>query len=334
MKRHSAFRLWAALALLWCGVAAAWAQTKEVAATAQVNGIDPVLLAKAKAGDADAENSIGYSYARLGNMEEAHRWQLRAAQNGNVTAMGIVAGDFELARGIPQDYSQAFFWYRKRAEQGDAEAEDNLGGMYEDGQVVQQSLSEAAFWYRKAAVQGSAYGQYNLACLYVEGRGLVQDYVQAAFWYRKAADQGHAGAQAQLGQLYDSGQGVPQNYAEAAIWFRKAADQGNAGAQYRLGSLYADGHGFARDYLEAYFWVDIAAALERDKDLKPAAVAKRDWVAGMLTSSQITEVQARVTKWFTEHPAPPCIQVNDRTTTCYKTAQDMEQVINSQKEKP
>lgn len=319
-----------ALALL-AEVVGMWAQSTG-AMQPQGNGIDPVLLAKAQAGDADAENRIGYSYGRLGLFKESHRWQLKAAENGNVAAMEIVAGDFELGRGVPQDDGQAFFWYRKAAEQGDAEAQDNLGGVYEDGRVVQQSFADAAFWYRKAALQGNANGQSNLAGLYADGRGLIQDYVQAAFWYRKAADQGHADAQMQLGQLYDYGQGVPQNYAEAAIWYRKAAEQDDSGAQYGLGCLYANGYGFPKNNAEAYFWLDVAAALVKGQDL-PAA-AERDIIAAKLSPAELSEAQERAAKWFVEHPAPPCIQVSDQTKTCYRTVQEMESVINSQKEKP
>ena len=197
-------------------------------ATAQVNGIDPVLLAKAKAGDAAAENRIGYGYARLGNMEEAHRLQLRAAQNGNVAAMGMVAGYFELARGIPPDYSQAFFWYRKLAEQGDAEAEDSLGGLYEDGRVVQQSLSEAAFWYRKAAVQGEPYGQYNLASLYADGQGSFKTTFRRHFGTRERLIR-PANAQAILVSVMIVERCTPE-LCTGRIWFRKAAEQGNVGA--------------------------------------------------------------------------------------------------------
>lgn len=53
MKRVRFFNLWVALAMLVC-IATVWAQSK---------GIDPALLAKAKAGDADAEEQVSRSSA-------------------------------------------------------------------------------------------------------------------------------------------------------------------------------------------------------------------------------------------------------------------------------
>src|ERR1035437_8146301 len=62
---------------------------------AQPKGIDLALLAKAKAGDASSQVSVGNAYAK--------------------------------GEGVPQDYAQAAVWYRKAAEQGDAKAQYSLG---------------------------------------------------------------------------------------------------------------------------------------------------------------------------------------------------------------
>src|ERR1700680_2881821 len=103
-----------ALALL-VGAVEASAQSRD-ATSPRSNGIDPTLLAKAKAGDADAEYRIAISYANHGNLKESHRWHLMAAQHGNVRAMCIVAAYYQLGRNVPQDYGQALKWYRKAAD--------------------------------------------------------------------------------------------------------------------------------------------------------------------------------------------------------------------------
>jgi hypothetical protein len=65
-------------------------------------------------------------------------------------------------RGVPQDYSQAFFWYRKAAEQGYAKAEFDLSSMYYKGLGTSQDYAEARRWCIKAAKQGNADGQQAL----------------------------------------------------------------------------------------------------------------------------------------------------------------------------
>lgn len=74
---------------------------------------DPALLAKARAGDSDAQNSLG---------------------------------DYYDAKNTPQDYTQAAAWYRKAAEQGNAKAEYSLGISYCWHEGVPLDYSEAYFW--------------------------------------------------------------------------------------------------------------------------------------------------------------------------------------------
>ena len=75
----------------------------------------------AEQGDADAQYSLGVTYA-----------------NG---------------RGVPQDYAEAVRWYRKAADQGLASAQNNLGLMYDNGQGVPQDYAEAVKWYNLAAAR-------------------------------------------------------------------------------------------------------------------------------------------------------------------------------------
>lgn len=248
MKTVRFFHLWVALAMLVC-IATVCAQSK---------GIDPALLAKAKAGDADAEFWIGLS---LGNEKEASHWIVMSAKNGNVEAQFVLGEMYEngSAQGVlPKDYALAAFWIRKAAEQGHVDAQDELASLYYNGQGVSQDYSQAAIWWRKAAEQGEANSQYNLGLAYNNGQGVPQDYAQAVVWLRKVAEQGKgnasapdwirkvkeqicARAQDALGRAYAYGHGVPQDYTQAAAWYRQAADLGDADAQEDLGDLYDNG---------------------------------------------------------------------------------------------
>jgi len=69
------------------------------------------LRAKAKQGDASAQNLLGLRYAyRLG---------------------------------VPLDYAEAIKWYRLAAEQGHTSAQYNLGNAYNNGEGVPQDYAEA-----------------------------------------------------------------------------------------------------------------------------------------------------------------------------------------------
>jgi hypothetical protein len=247
---------------------------------AQSNGIDPALMAKAKAGDANAEYRVAVAYDKLRNPKESHRWFLTAAKNGNTLSMTIVAIDYELGRNVQQDFTKASEWFLKAAEKGDEVAQISLGSLYFGGHGVPQDNSQAAFWWHKAADQGAVDAEFDLAHLYDTGQGVPQDFSQAVAWYSKAAEQGNVGAEYNLAQKFLDGQGVPQNLKGAMFWFQKAAEQGESESQYMLGQLYEDGgygynahdsggierfglpkseNAIPKDYLLAIFWYRKAA---------------------------------------------------------------------------
>jgi hypothetical protein len=173
MKRVRFFHLWVALAMLVC-IATVWAQSK---------GIDPSLLAKAKAGDANAEFQL---------------------------ALRLMNG----SGGVQQDTREAMIEFQKAAEKGNAEAQYMLGQIYEDGGMgmavpdsdgsytngrvvnfhpVPNDFGLAAKWYRMAAEQGNALAQNHLGSIYADGRGVPQDYAEAYFWLSLAsANGGHS----------------------------------------------------------------------------------------------------------------------------------------------
>jgi len=123
---------------------------------AQTSGINPVLLAKASAGDAQSQVLIGDFYAAgtvvAHDLKLAAEWYKRAADQDNL------AGELHLAdlyrdggKGFPRELTQAVAWYRKAAEQGDATAQGNLGLLYSIGQGVPHDDLEAYYWLDLAA---------------------------------------------------------------------------------------------------------------------------------------------------------------------------------------
>jgi hypothetical protein len=138
------------------------------------------LLAKAKAGDANAEFQL---------------------------ALRLMNG----SGGVQQDTREAMIEFQKAAEKGNAEAQYMLGQIYEDGGMgmavpdsdgsytngrvvnfhpVPNDFGLAAKWYRMAAKQGNALAQNHLGLIYADGRGVPQDYAEAYFWLSLASANG------------------------------------------------------------------------------------------------------------------------------------------------
>jgi TPR repeat protein len=58
-------------------------------------------------------------------------------------------------RGVPRDFSKAFYWYLKAAKKGDAASEYIVASFYEKGgDGVTIDLTSARLWYALAAAQG------------------------------------------------------------------------------------------------------------------------------------------------------------------------------------
>lgn len=125
--------------LLLCCVITAGAQTEEGKQT----------LAKAQAGDAEAQWRMGfnYDYGNEGfskNKSEAVKWYRKSAENGNAEAQNRLGDYYYYGWGILEDENEAIKWYRKAANQGDGSAMFMLGLIYKD-----INKDEAIYWFKK-----------------------------------------------------------------------------------------------------------------------------------------------------------------------------------------
>lgn len=258
-------------------------------------GIDPALLAKANAGNADAQFRVGVQY--------------------------------ELGARVQKDPAQAADWYRKAAEKGDTRAQHSLGVLYEFGTGVKTDYASAAEWYQKAAEKGFAPAQFSLGLCYVHGKGVPQDFDKALAWYLKAADQKNSDALLNLAYLYHNGQGVPKNEARSFEYVRQAAEAGSADAQFQLGMDYYDGrqglqpdNDLARNWLrrsakqghvaaqfnyamlikaqpsEVYFWLGVATP-HLTGSTKDTSQQLRAKAAALLNPTERTSIDRKVATW-------------------------------------
>lgn len=176
------------LAFLLCVSAIAiWATSAKAAS----EGIDPALLAKAKAGDAEAQFEVGNTYNY----------------------------------GDKVDYAQALIWYRKGAEQGNADSQFQLGGLYHFGHGVPQDDGQAFNWIVKAARQGHIDAEFYIATCYASAWGVPASDAKRVIWLRRAAEQGDSRSQLYLALAYGTGTGVAKDDSEAYFWFAVAASR-------------------------------------------------------------------------------------------------------------
>ena len=243
------------------------------------------------------------------NTQEIDRLEQKAKQ-GDVDAQNELGWIYREGKGIAQNDKKAVGYFRKAAKQGHAEAQARLGDMYYEGRGARHFLAsfigllgiqflgsgsylgdinwgrsqnyeeamrwyryrEAVKWYRKAAEQGYAMAQYRLGFMYYFGRA-VEDveqesksdsvngnevfYIKEEVSYTKEHEDlvYSINGICKVFRRPPARRGVSQNYEKALLWYRKAAEQGHAQAQFNLGAMYALGQGIAQDNKEAIRWL-------------------------------------------------------------------------------
>lgn len=221
-------------------------------------------LGKARAGSAEAQNTLGKAYASGQGLPKdcsaAREWFLLAADQGHAQAqynLGVLLMDKQDRS--TKDLAEAREWLRHAANANLAPAQYRLAELARTGLGGARNPAQAVALYGKAAEQGHTRSQYNLGLMYQLGTGVEQSLSDAAHWFRLAAEQGLPEAQLKMGNLYHTGAGVEQNDAIAVRWYRKSAEAGYALAQSNLGVMYAAGRGVPQDMITAHAWMELAA---------------------------------------------------------------------------
>ncbi len=220
------------------------------------------LLARANAGDAEAQYEVGIAY--------------------------LHGSPF-----IWRDYAQAFAWLQKAANKENAPAMSTLGWIYEKGLGQPQDPARAFLWYLRGASGGDAFGQRQAAEFYQKGIGVEPDAGQAAAWFKKAALQGDLIAQTRLGIDYLNGLGVQKDPKLAFTYFLKAAYSGFGWAQFNVARCYWLGIFVPHDPVQAYKWAWLASQTYHDK----AEDNLMQILTAQLTTAQIREGNQLVRNW-------------------------------------
>jgi uncharacterized protein len=221
-----------------------------------------LALPDAEKGDATAQMLAAEIYARgLGtarNVEEATRWYMAAAQQGDPEAQLqaglILLGDKPLDR-ANANRSEALAMLQMSAARGNAFAAFNLAQILIADKPGEPGLREAAPLFQTAAAAGIAGAHYAISRLHqTGGGGLALDGSKALMHLTKAAEGGLDTAQLDLGTaLVDATLGE-RDYAMGRLWLARAAAGGNAIAAIRLAKVYVNALGVDPDPVTAGAW--------------------------------------------------------------------------------
>lgn len=221
----------------------------------------PALIAKAKAGDSEAQGYLGTIYKEGINTdindELAVKWLSKALENGNIWASHDLARMYEMERGgLRKDPKRIIELYTQLAEEGFVNSQFNLAEKYLFGEFVEQDYEKAAYWYHKAAEQDLTLAQLRLGDMYEFGLGVEENHETAFAYYLNS---GEVEAQLALGKMFYHGKGTQQNYNEAFLAFEYASQQGNGEASFNLAVMTEHGEATKKDkkkardyYLKAY----------------------------------------------------------------------------------
>jgi uncharacterized protein len=263
------------------------------------------LLARAKAGDAQAQLELGKFYRNNGKPEElqqAAQWYLRSAEQGNAEAQLLLGFAYLAGVGLTKDEKNGISWIQKAANFGFPKAQAIMGAAYLDGLYgLSKDISGAKEWLTKAALQGEPGAEYLLWREYSSGTNYPKDLPAAVEMLRKSANHGYATAQAALALgLMDGTGGIQKNESEGLRLLRVAADNGEPLAMYTLGLLYAKGRLVTRDHVQAFAWAMASNAYSASAESKASAKYLLDLIYPGLSEDELVRAKEMARQLITE----------------------------------
>lgn len=231
------------------------------------------LMAKANAGDAQAQYELGMKYLNgeiKGTFEtpdkkEAARWFAKSANGGSSDGM-VAHGDCLRCGILYQDKKEAFKWYKNAAKKNNRHAIYYLGVCFRDGVGVARDYKVAFENFNKAYAMGHMWAANALAGFYFEGLVVDKNLIEAFKLWEEASANGDTIAYSNLGRCYMFGQGTEIDPKLGCYWYEKSADAGYVAAQFFLGELYyngaspaVEGVNIRFDYKKAAHFLQLAA---------------------------------------------------------------------------
>lgn len=228
-----------------------------------------IIMDKAKAGDAVAQNTVGVWYytgkdSIKQDYKEALQWWARSAQQDNADAIGNMAMCYQLGHGSKKDSLLAVNLYKKAIKKGNAAIipqhetiVKNTGSLfsslllldcYSEGIGVKKDLAKIAVYQEAAAKAGHLESQYNYALTLLNKKQADK----AIHWFKSASDKGHVGATYYYGNLLFNGMGITQDKQKGIQYLSQAASKDFTMAYVRLAQICYEGDGVEKDYVKAF----------------------------------------------------------------------------------
>ena len=243
-----------------------------------------VIIEKAKAGDAAAQNTVGVWYymgkdSIKQDYKQALQWWARSAKQENVDAIGNMAMCYQLGRGTQPDSAMAVQLYETAIKKGNKgiipqheTIVKNTGSVFSSlllrdcyikGLGVKKDSKKATYFQEMAAKGGHVDSQFALGLYYLNNKQADK----AVEWFKKSAAQGNVGAIYYYGYLLFNGMGIAQDKANGIKYLALASKKGFPTADYQLGVIYRDGNGVEKSAEKAFEYMK-KAALKGNADAK------------------------------------------------------------------
>lgn len=268
------------------GVLAAMAYAAAIPASAQKQTLEEAtdslktVLADAKKGDAEAQNTVGGWYYRGRHVKqdykEALQWWSKSAKQGNAKAIGNMGLCYKKGHGIAADSIKAVRLMQRSikegnkallvqnvelAKKGDLFADMLVASCYREGIGVNKDLNKAIPYLSAAAKNNSVIAQRDLGLILYNAK----KYDDAATWFKKGSDAGNNTCTFYYGLMLFEGQGVAKNEKDGANYMLKGAEAGFPMAMYYVGDCYMNGRGLMKNEEQALKWYKLAAGAGQKK---------------------------------------------------------------------
>lgn len=273
----------------------------------KANSAQPYLRIAAKAGDSEAQYYLAESLQLASRYitEEAHKWYVAAAEQGDYYAMYQLARSdddlCELMGNCPADRRSPDDWYRlaratteRLAEQGDGEA------------MYMLALMGGGFsWLERSAEAGYPEAEYRLAIMYNEGEKFYfppwkrSEKVEVLF--RHAGESGHRLAMDYYLDILEK-RGDIESVRNITI------DMALQGDAYAVSSYAAylshtpDKLGFELDLVKGYGLMYTLRELDGGGGLDVYVERKLEAIGKKMTPEQIEQAKAFAAEWKATHP--------------------------------
>ena len=258
--------------------------------TASDAQITSELRARAKAGDAVAQNELGGELLALGNSDkEAREWFRKAMLAGSPDGKNNYASLLYHGAGGPADPTTARRLVEEAAAAGSPAAKMTLAERYLAGADGYPRDAPRAFALRNEAANGDSaplarcYAEWQVGMMWLSGQGTVKDSRQAFGWVKRSADHGCANGKLSQAVMLATGDGVAEDDVAARNLYSDVGHSGDVNFAHGLRSLGAMtivGEGGSVDLARGCAYVMIAMSAG-DKPAKQVWATYEDRLLGV-----------------------------------------------------